>query len=206
MLKLSHKTWFGLGLLGVNVAALTLPFTATADTQSSNTDVNLTINPVIISYSSGPTVTLGAITPDSTGRQSTASDSVAASTNDTAGLTITLQDSGGGNTNMASGGNTIATGAGTPAAPATLPNSRWGWRIDSLAGFGAGPTSTISSAAPSALTYAGIPVNGSPYTIHTTGTNGSTSATVWYSARVDNTQAIGTYTTTVTYTFTTNTP
>jgi hypothetical protein len=177
---------------------------ATADTQTTNTNIGLTINPVIISYSSGPTVTLGTITPDSTGRQSTASDTVTANTNDTAGFTVNLNETSATETGMVSGANIIATGAGTPAAPATLPSNRWGWRIDSLGGFGAGPAGVISNAAPSALTYAGIPVNASPYTIKTTATNGSDSTTVWYSARVDNTQPIGTYSTTVTYTITTN--
>jgi hypothetical protein len=206
MLKLTakHKIALGVMIASANVSALTLPFVATADTQQTTTTVNLTVNPVIISYSSGPTVTLGAITPDATGKQSTASDSVAANTNDTAGLTVTLQ-ANTGSTNMASGGNTIATGAGTAASPATLPNNRWGWRIDSFSGFGSGPTSVISNAAPSSLTYAGMPANGSPLTIHTTATNGSTTRTVWYSARVDNTQAYGTYSTVVLYTISTNT-
>ncbi len=204
MVKLKRKTCLGLGILGLNLAAITLPLTVHADTQPTNTTVGLTVNPVLISYSSGPTVTLGAITPDTTGRQSAASDLVSANTNDGAGLTITLQENSAVTTDMVSGSNTIATGAGTPASPATLPNGRWGWRIDSLSGFGAGPTSTISSAAPSALTYAGIPANGSPFTIHSTATNGSTSSTVWYSARVNNAQASGAYQTTVTYTITTN--
>lgn len=203
MLKLKQKFVWIIGIGGINLAAVTLPFFASSDTQTTTTTINLTINPVIISYSSGPTVTLGAITPDSTGRQSTNSDTVAANTNDTAGLTITLE-ANGASTDMVSGGNTIATGAGTPGSPAALVNNRWGWRIDSLAGFGAGPAGVLASAAPSAITYAGMPASGAPYTINTTGTNGSTSSTVWYSARVDNTQPIGNYSTVVKYTVTTN--
>jgi len=204
MLKLSRKNLLIVVLTGINAAAVTLPMLASADTQTTNTDVNLTVNPVIISYSSGPTVTLGAITPDATGKQSTNSDTVTADTNDTAGFTVTLKETSATVTDMVSGANTIATGAGTPAAPATLPNNSWGWRVDSLASFGAGPGAVISNAAPSSIIYAGIPVNASPFTIKTTAATGSASATVWYSARVDSTQAIGTYSTTVTYTITTN--
>jgi len=105
---------------------------------------------------------------------------------------------------MVSGANTIAAIGGTPAAPAALTNGTWGWRIDSLATFGAGPTSAISNAAPNAGTFAAMPATGSPYTIHTTATTGSTTSTVWYSSRVNNAQAIGAYTATVTYTITTN--
>ena len=204
MLKLTKNRSIALGILGLNAAAVLLPFTASGDTQTSNTAVNLTVNPVIISYSSGPTVTLGAITPDATGKQSTASDTVTANTNDTAGFTVTLKENSATVNDMVSGGNSITNGTGTPAAPAALTNNHWGWRVDSLSGFGAGPGGVLSNAAPSALTYAGIPANGSPFTINTTATTGSASTTVWYSARVSSAQPIGAYTTTVTYTITTN--
>jgi hypothetical protein len=203
MLKLKQKLILAIGISGINLAAITVPFLASGDTQTTTTTVSLAVNAVIISYSSGPTVTLGAITPDSTGKQSTNSDTVSANTNDTAGLTVTLE-ANSASTNMTSGSNTIATAAGTPASPAALVNGRWGWRIDSLSGFGSGPGAVLSNASPSALTYAGIPASGSPFTIDTTATNGSTSSTVWYSARVNNAQLTGTYSTVVKYTITTN--
>jgi hypothetical protein len=204
MLKLKPKYAVLIGLAGLNLAGLSLPFFATADTQTSDTAISLSVASVITSYSSGPTVTLGAITPDSTGRQSIASDSISASTNDSAGMTITLEEKSAVTTSMLSGANTIAASSGTTASPITLTNGTWGFRVDSLAGFGAGPSTTQSNVTPSALTFAGIPANGSPYTIKTTATNGATSQTVWYSARVNNTQPTGSYTTTVTYTYTTN--
>ena len=105
---------------------------------------------------------------------------------------------------MTSGSNNITASAGTTGTPITLVNGTWGWRIDSLGGFGAGPTSTQSNIAPSALTFAAIPANASPFTIKTTATNGAANSTVWYSARVNNTQPSGTYSSTVTYTITTN--
>jgi hypothetical protein len=204
MVKLTAKQYLVLGFVGLNVAAVSLPFVASADTQSTNTDIGLTVSPVITAYSSGPTVTLGAITPNGTGKQSTASDTVSATTNDAAGYTVTLKEANGVTTAMTSGGNNITAGSGTPGSPATLANNTWGWRVDSLSGFGSGPGATISNAAPSALTYAAIPANGSPFTIQTTGAAGSNSKTVWYSARVDNTLPTGTYAATVTYTITTN--
>lgn len=203
MLKLSKKHWLGTALLSANVAAVSFPFMAQADTQNTNSQVNLTINPVLISYSSGPTVTLGAITPDSIGKQSAASDTVSANTNDTSGLTITMQENSASSTSMSSGSNNITASSSTPASPSTLTNGTWGWHIDSLAGF-TGTGASLSNAAPSTVTYAGIPANGSPYTINTTATNGTASSTVWYSARVNNTQAIGTYSSTVLYTYSTN--
>ncbi len=203
MLKLSKKYWFGAALVGLNLAAVSLPFVANADTETSTTQVNLTVNPVLISYSSGPTVTLGAITPNSSGLQSAASDTVSANTNDTDGLTITMQENSLTTTSMTSGSNNITASTGTPASPITLTNGTWGWHMDGLASF-TGTGAPISNAAPSAVTYAGIPANGSPYTINTTATNGSTSSTVWYSSRVNNTQPVGTYSSTVLYTYSTN--
>jgi hypothetical protein len=188
----------------MNAAALTVPFAVSGDTQTTTTAVDLTVNSVITAFSSGPTVVLGAITPDSTGKQSTNSDTVSATTNDSLGLTIQLADNSATLNGLISGANTIATSAGTTGTPVTLVNNTWGWRVDSLAGFGAGPGAVISNAAPSAITYAAMPLSGAPFTIKTTAVTGSTSATVWYSARVNNTQATGAYVSTVIYTITTN--
>lgn len=203
MVKLKKRHYLGIGLLGLNLAAVTLPFTATADTQTTTTSLGLTVNAVLTAYSSGPSVTLGAITPDATGKQSTNSDTVSATTNDAAGVTMTLQQNAAG-TNMTSGANTIAASGGSTGTPIALINGTWGWRVDTLAGFGAGPGAVLSNGSPSAITYAAIPANGSPFTIKTSAASGTTSATVWYSARVNNTQPSGAYSDTVLYTISTN--
>lgn len=204
MLKLKPKYAIVIGLAGLNMAAFTLPFFASADTQTTNTAISLSVSPVLTTYSSGPTVALGSIVPDSTGRQSIASDTISASTNDSAGLTISLQETSAVSTAMISGANTIPTSAGTTGTPIALINSTWGFRVDGLAGFGSGPTSSQTNIAPSTSTYAAIPPNGTPFTIKSTATNGAANQTVWYSARVNSTQVNGTYATTVTYTYTTN--
>jgi hypothetical protein len=204
MLKLSNKHFIVIGIVGLNLAAISIPMVTHAAT--TNSVIGLTVQPVLISYSSSGTVTLGTITPTSGGLQSTSSDSISADTNDGAGLTVSLQENSGSTTAMLSGSNTLPTSAGTTTTPVVLAADTWGWREDSLAGtgFGAGPTSTISNAAPSALKFAAIPANGSPYTIETTSTSGSSNASIWYSAMVDTSQPSGAYSTTVTYTFTTN--
>jgi hypothetical protein len=105
---------------------------------------------------------------------------------------------------LASGGNSFAATTGSPGTPAALANNTWGWRVDDLAGFGAGPTSDANNAAPSALTFAAMPASGSPFTIATTAGTGSDVTEVWYSARANTSQPTGTYTDTVTYTATVN--
>jgi hypothetical protein len=167
--------------------------------KAADTTVSVAVNGVISVFTTSGTVTLGALTPDATGVQSTNKDTVTVTTTDTDGYTLTLKDADTTYT-LASGGDSFAASSGTPASPITLINNTWGWRVDSLAGFGAGPTSVISSAAPSALTFAAIPANGTPYTINSSGTNGTEVTDVWYSARALNTQPSGTYTDLVTYT------
>lgn len=187
-------------LMVVGLGGLCLPKLASAIT--TNSTVSVDVSPVLTLSSDG-TVTLGALTPDSSGKQSIASDTVSTTTNDASGVTVTLKDSDTTYT-LTSGSNTIAAAAGTYAVPAALANGEWGWRVDSLGTFGSGPTTTLSNGAPSALTFAAIPINSTPRTIQTTSASGSDSVTVWYSARVNSDQPNGTYTDIVTYTATTN--
>ncbi len=188
-----HSAKLALSL--VTLGLVIVPLTAKA----ADTTVSVSVVGVITVFTTSGTVTLGALTPDATGVQSTNKDTVTVTTNDSDGYTLTLKDADTTYT-LASGGDSFAASSGTPAAPITLINNTWGWRVDSLASFGAGPTSVISSAAPSALTFAAIPANGSPYTINSAGTNGTEVTEVWYSARALNTQPSGTYTDLVTYT------
>jgi hypothetical protein len=202
MLTFKPKYLLVAAVVGINVAAVTIPFATNAATQT--TTLNLSISPVLISDTTSGTVALGPITPTSGGQQSIAKDIVTGVTNDSAGLQISLQENSSSSTALLNGANTIATGSGTPASPAALATNTWGWRMDSLSGFGSGPTSALTSGAPSALTFAGIPANGSPYTLSNTSASGTTTDNVWYSADVDTTPATGTYSTTLLYTFTLN--
>jgi hypothetical protein len=187
-------------LMVIGLGGLCLPKVANATTDST---VSVDVSPVL-TLSSDETVTLSALTPDSSGKQSIASDTVSTTTNDASGVTVTLKDSDTTYTLSSGGSDTIAAATGTYASPVALANGEWGWRVDSLGTFGSGPTAILSNDAPSALTFAAIPANDTPRTIQTTSADGSDSVTVWYSARVNSNQPSGTYTDTVTYTATTN--
>jgi hypothetical protein len=186
-------TKISLGLLTLCLLAVPL------SVKAADTTVSVSVVGVITVFTTSGTVTLGALTPDATGTQSTNKDTVTVTTNDSDGYTLTLKDADTTYT-LASGGDSFAASSGTPASPITLINNTWGWRVDSLASFGAGPTSVISNAAPSALTFAAIPANGTPYTINSAASEGTEVTDVWYSARALNTQPSGTYTDIVTYT------
>lgn len=154
-------------VLGVTLS----PVVASAVT--ANTTINATLD-ASISISTSSTVAISA-TPTAGGVVSSNSDAVSVSTNNTAGYTLTLAD-GDATRNLVSGGNNIVPEASAPAAASTLDNNSWGWRVDSVSGFGAGPTSQETNNGSSTTTWAGIPATGSPFTIKTTATTASTTA------------------------------
>lgn len=184
----------------VSASAILLPVTVA--TATASTTVSSVVS-AVISMSSSGTVNINT-TPTSSGAETIASDIVTVSTNDTAGYTLTLAD-GDATTTLASGGNNIAASSGTQASPVALTTGKWGYRVDSVGGFGAGPTSSASNASVGATTFAGVPASGSANTIKataSTATNDTT--TVWYGVATNTSTPSGTYTDSVTYTGTTN--
>ncbi len=178
------------------------PVIASAASDTKSTTINATLS-AVISMTTSTTVTVN-ITPTSGGAMSSNSDTVTVSTN--AALGYTLQLSNGDTTlNLVNGGNTIGAHAGTQGSPTTLANNSWGYRVDSVGGFGAGPTSSESNVASSTYTWAGTPSSASPNTIRNQSSNVTNqTTTVWYGVMVDTSKPTGTYTDTVTYTATTN--
>jgi hypothetical protein len=186
-----------IAMLGV----VALPTAAGAATTS--TTINSAISSVISLFTSNGTVTVN-VTPTGAGAQTIASDTLTVSTNDTLGYTLQIADTDA-TTTLVSGGNSIAASTGTQTTPIAQAANTWGYRVDSLGGFGAGPTSGQSSAAIGAIKFAGLPVNSSPNTLKTTATTASNdTTTVWYGVAANTTQATGTYSDSVTYTATAN--
>ena len=185
----------------LSIAVLAIPVAASAVT--ATTTISSVISPVITLSTSG-TVNVNAI-PIGAGVQTIASDTATVSTNDTAGYTLKLGETGAGAT-LVSGSDTIAASSGTQGSPVAETANSWGYRVDGVGGFGAGPTSPASNAAISgSITFAGVAASGSPNTIKTTATTASGDTTsIWYGVAVNSTQASGTYTNSVTYTATTN--
>ncbi len=132
-------------------------------------------------------------------------DIVTVTTDSSTGYTVTLTDTD--TTNTLVGPTTIAASSATPASPAVLTANTWGYRVDSIAGFGAGPTSSASSGAIPSETYAGVPISsGTPGTIRTTSVadTGTVNTSVWYGVCASSSLASGSYTDNVTYTAVTN--
>ena len=178
-----------------------MPTVAGASTAS--TTINSAISSIISVFTSNGTVTANVV-PTGAGAQTIASDTLTVSTNDTLGYTLQLADSDA-TTTMVSGANSIAASTGTQTTPIAQVANTWGYRVDGLGGFGAGPTTGQSSAAIGALKFAGVPASGSPNTLKTTATTASNdTTTVWYAVAANTTQPTGTYSDSVTYTATAN--
>lgn len=179
-----------------------LPTVAGAAT--TTTTINSAISSVISVFTSNGTVTAN-VTPTGAGAQTIASDTLTVSTNDTLGYTLQLADSDA-TTTLTSGANTIPASSGNQTTPVAQAVNTWGYRVDGVGGFGAGPTSGQSSAAISGtIKFAGVPANASPNTIKTTATTASNdTTTVWYGVAANTTQPTGTYSDTITYTATAN--
>lgn len=158
-----------------------------------------------ISITTSGTVSL-SVTPTSSGVYTTASDNVTVGTNASTGYTLTLKDSDT-DTNLVSGSDTITPSAGTQAVPVVRALGTWGYRVDGIGGFGAGPTSAENSAASSSYTFAGVPASNQAANTIASSVNAANPAVVtkvWYGVRLDTTTPSGTYTDLVVYTATTN--
>jgi len=179
-----------------------LPTAAGAATTS--TTINSAISSVISVFTSNGTVTAN-VTPTGAGAQTIASDTLTVSTNNTLGYTLQIADSDA-TTTLTSGSDTIAASSGTQGTPVVQSANTWGYRVDSIGGFGAGPTSGQNSAAISGtIKFAGMPANSAPNTIKTTATTASNdTTTVWYGVAANTSQPTGTYSDTITYTATAN--
>ncbi|MDB5184447.1 MAG: exported protein of unknown function [Candidatus Saccharibacteria bacterium] len=177
--------------------------TAIASASTTTTTISSTVAGVISLLTSSGTVNVN-VTPTASGAQTISSDTVTVSTSDSSGYTLQLAENAASSA-MVSGGNSIPGIAGSQASPVALTANTWGYRVDGIGGFGAGPTTTQSSIALSAAKFAPVPATASPNTIKTTASTASNDTTsVWYSVAASTAQPSGTYTNTVIYTATAN--
>lgn len=142
------------------------------------------------------------VTPASGGRCTIQSDSAAVQTDDSNGYTLTLANSST-NTSLVNGGNSITAASGTLASPAVLTSNKWGYRVDGLGSFGAGPTTAQSNISIPGTLFAAVKAsNVTADTIATSSSaaNPAVTTTVWYGACANTSLASGSYTTQVTYT------
>lgn len=147
-----------------------------------------------------------AVVPTPTGKCTVQSDGVSVLTDSTTGYSLTMTTSTTNNA-MTSGAGSIAASGGTLATPAVLAMNTWGYRVDGLGAFGAGPTTAQSSGSVPSVTFAGVPAsNQSAAQIASSSSpaNPAATTTAWYGICANSSVPSGNYTTTITYTAVTN--
>ena len=195
--QISVVSGVSLLLVALMLSVYVVPANAVSTTVSSS------IGSVISLFTSSGTVNIDA-TPTTGGVQTINNDTITISSNNSSGYTLKLAETTGTST-LTSGGNTIPASSGTLASPVAQTVNTWGYRVDGIGGFGAGPTSSASNAAIGAIKFAAVPATGSPDTIKTTSSTASSDTTsVWYGVAVNTSTPTGTYTNSVTYTATNN--
>jgi hypothetical protein len=184
------------------IASLVVLFFSAASASAISNTGSTTISSAVsevISVSTSGTVNIN-VAPSASGAQTISGDSVQVATNDSAGYVLELNETTSSATTLTTGSNNIAASSGSRTSPVVMAANTWGYRVDSVGGFGAGPTSAVSSQPISSLTFAKVPAS-TPDTLATTAsaTNG-TSLNVWYGVAANDTTIAGTYTNSVTYT------
>lgn len=160
-----------------------------------------TYNTCSISLTTSGSISADVTPASGTTKCTVSNDVVTASTDSSTGYTVSLTDTDTSNT--LNGPVTLSASAATPASPAVLTANTWGYRVDSIAGFGTGPTSGVASGAIPAVTFAGVPISsGTPGLIRTTSTadTGTVNTSVWYGVCVNSSLQSGAYSDSVTYT------
>lgn len=134
------------------------------------------------------------------------SDAVGVTTDASTGYTLTFKDND--TTNSMDGSSTsIPSIGGTQASPVALTANTWGYRVDGIGGFGAGPTSAGSNIAPPSGAFAAVPLSTqSADTLATSSSAADPTVTtsVWYGLCVNASVPSGTYSDSVVYTALTN--
>jgi hypothetical protein len=146
------------------------------------------------------------VTPTAGGKCTVQNDTVSVLTDSSTGYNLTMTTSGT-NTAMTSGGNSISASSGSAAAPVSLAVNTWGYRVDGLSGFGAGPASAQTNGSTPSTTFAGVPASNQAAVqiAHSSSmANPAVGTTVWFGVCANTTQPSGSYAAVITYTAITN--
>ena len=158
-----------------------------------------------ITLTSSGSVSLN-VSPTSSGACTIASDTATVHTYNTGGYVLTMANTST-DASLKYLTNSIGTESGTAASPLSLSVNTWGWRVDGLSGFGAGPITAQSNISIPATSFAGIPISSAtPVTLASTSVaaDPAVSTNIWYGVCIDTSKIQGTYASSVLYTATAN--
>jgi hypothetical protein len=191
--------------LAVLLVILIPPMSAFAGNYGTGTFGTCQFGACSISISSNGALNAN-VTPTAAGRCTISSDVVSVLTDNSAGYMLTLANSSI-STALIGNSTTIPATTATQAAPSALAVNRWGYRVDGLGSFGAGPTSTQTNIALNSTTFAGVPASNATADVlanTSTPANPAVNTTVWYGVCADTTARSGAYSTQAIYTAVTN--
>jgi hypothetical protein len=146
------------------------------------------------------------VIPASTGKCTVHSDTASVLTDSTTGYSLSMTTNTTNNALVGTSTN-ISASSGTSASPIALAMNTWGYRVDGLSSFGAGPTTSQSNGTVPSVFFAGVPASNQTavqIASSSSAANPAVNTTVWYGVCANATLPSGTYTTTVTYTAVTN--
>jgi hypothetical protein len=187
----------GLALL----AACPLGAHAANGAYSDGTYGSCTYNSCGITLTSSGTLSLNVVPAGGT-TCTVASDAVAVTTDSSTGYSLAMNDQST-SSSLVGTSTTIVTSGGTPSAPSALTANSWGWRVDGLSGFGAGPTTGSSNGGVPSLSFAGVPTSAqTSATVATSGSAADPAVTTpaWYGLCVTTSIPADSYSSTVVYT------
>ena len=198
--------YFALFAILITTIFLIPAISASALNYGQGTYGTCTYNTCGISITSSSNISVN-ITPNTSGSCSVNNDNVVVTTDSSTGYSLTLSTNSSSNS-LTNGSSNITSTSGTYSSPTTLGINQWGYRVDGVGGFGAGPTSVISNVAyPISAIFAGAPPNTSTATTiinSNTAANPAVTTKVWYGVCADTSLSSGTYNGTILYSATTN--
>lgn len=174
---------------------------ALAVTYGDGTYGSCQYNACSITITSDGSVSVNVV-PTSSGACTIQNDTVSVLTDDSGGYLLQVANSNT-NTGLINGSHTISSSSASQSSPSALTADSWGYRVDGVGGFGAGPTTSQSNTSLNSILFAQIPPsNGTPDTIANTSVpaDPAVNTSVWYSVCANTSVVSGTYSTQVTYT------
>ena len=146
------------------------------------------------------------VTPGGSTTCTVVKDEVSVRTGSSSGYSLQVNDADADTALNRSGGGAIAAVSGSRSSPVTLTANKWGYRVDGIAGFGAGPTTAASNVTVPALSFSAVPAFGSSdvIAIKTSAANVAEITPVWYGLCSNTSIPTGSYGNTVVYTAITN--
>jgi hypothetical protein len=203
--KTTYFRFVGLYILGLLVMGLASIMPAEGLTYGVGSYGTCEFGTCSITLTSSTSV-VADITPGGSTTCTVVKDEVTVRTGASTGYTLQLNDADGDTSLQRSGSGSINAIYGTPVSPSTLTANTWGYRVDDVAAFGAGPTAATSNTSIPSSAFAGVPLLGSPDTIKvkTSAAPVAEATPVWYGLCSDTSIPAGSYADTVVYTAITN--